>query len=442
MAVQFHVKITAPVTRTATIASKVVASQQQRDFYGFRNRKFDLPLVQVPVELPVYRVENFRTFTDQRDFISTEKKPANYFLSGQESEEVQQAQHQLLYRLALRGKADSVVPVSDVLEVEGQREPLLITASGVVVNGNRRLAALRELYAKGSKFSHFSHVDVLVLPADATVEEIVDIEANLQAMPETKLDYDWIGEAQLISRLVGLGRTHKQVAEQLHRKEKEIRYAIQTLAEADLYLKEAPGTGGSYSEIREDAEQLFGDLPKLLEGKPEPMKEASRVIAWTLYQNKDRLDGRLYDYNAAIGSSADDVLDRVAAELGIATETGVPDEESVGEDTEDFLVDLGEEPAPSFDGVVAALRNPDNEAAIEALLEATQAVVQLNKGRRSGEAALRSIQQAHTKLVSVDLSKAEKSTFPKIRKQLDAIRAVLTELDKKAQKYERPQTLK
>lgn len=428
----YKVQITAPVNRTSTIASKVVASSDKREFYGFRNRRNELPLIQVPIDLPIYRMENFRTFTDQRDYIAAESKGTDYFSAGQESEEAQQAQHQLLYRLALKGKADSIVPVAAVLEVEGQREPLLITAGGVVVNGNRRLAALRELYAQGSKFSHFSHIDVLVLPQDATAEEIVDVEANLQAVPETKLDYDWIGEAQLINRLVGLGRTHKEVADQLRRKEKDIKYAIQTLAEADLYLKEAPGSEGSYSEIREDAEQLFGDLPKLLDGKSEQMKEASRVIAWTLYQNKGRLEGRLYDYNSAIGNLADAVLDRVADELGIETEAGGQDGEGTDDD---FAIDLDDEnPVTSFAGVVEALKTPDNDAAIEVLIEAAQTEIQLEKGQKSGTAALRSVQQAHTKLASVDLSKAEKSTIPKIAKQLDAIKSIIAALEDKIAK--------
>ena len=424
----YKIQITAPVNRAATIASKVVAATEKREFYEFRNRRCEFPLIQVPIDLPVYRVENFRTFTDQRDYLSSEGKKADYFSSGQESEEVQQVQHQLLYKLALTGKTKEDSSVSEVLENQGQRRPLLITAGGVVVNGNRRLAALRELYDKGSKFSHFSHVDVLVLPADATIEEIVDVEANLQAISDVKLDYDWIGEAQLINRLVSLGRSTAQVAAQLRRKEKDIKYAIQTLAEADLYLKEAPGTEGSYSEIREDAEQLFGDLPKLLEGKTEPMKEAGRVIAWTLYQNKNRLDGRLYDYNAAIGALADDVLDRVADELGIATEMGGEESSETADD--EFAVDIGGElSVTNFGGVIEALKAPDNDAAIEALIEATQTVIQIDKGRKSGKAALKSVQQAHTKLASVDLSKAEKSTVPKISKQLEAIKTLIDSLE-------------
>ena len=141
----YKIQLTSPVTRAATIASKIVASTEKREFFGFRNRVHHLPFIQAPIDLPVYRMENFRTFTDQRDYIAENGKKADYFAAGTESEEVQQAQHQLLYRLALKGKADSVVPVADVLEAEGQRQPLLITAGGIVVNGNRRLAALREL---------------------------------------------------------------------------------------------------------------------------------------------------------------------------------------------------------------------------------------------------------------------------------------------------------
>ncbi len=48
----YKIQITAPVNRAATIASKVVASTDKREFFGFRNRKHDLPLIQVPIELP------------------------------------------------------------------------------------------------------------------------------------------------------------------------------------------------------------------------------------------------------------------------------------------------------------------------------------------------------------------------------------------------------
>ncbi|MEX2692388.1 hypothetical protein [Rhizobium mongolense] len=424
----YQIELSAPLTRIATIQNKVKVSTTKREFYGFRNRKSELPLVQVPLALPVYRMENFRTFTDQHDYVTAEGKNANFFSAGQESETAQQAQHLLLARLAQKGKEGSVVPVIDVLRKHGQREPLLITATGVVVNGNRRLAAMRELYEEdGTAFASFSHVDVLVLPADATEDEILDVEANLQATPETKLDYDWIGELQLINRLVNLGRSHEQVANQLQRKEKEIKNAVLALAEADLYLKES-GSEGSYGEIREDAEQLFKDLPKALDGKDERGKEASRAIAYSLFRNKEKLPSRIYDYNAGFGRLADKVLKRVGDELGIA-------ESSEGELTaqtaeEEVYLDFGEAtPDEDYRKVVDVLKDEANETAASALIEAVVTEIEIDKGTRSGEAALKAIGQAHTKLASVDLGKASDDTFPAIAKQLEAIRVIVAALE-------------
>lgn len=416
------------------------ASTKTQEFYGFRNRRSELPIIQIPIDLPVYRMENFRTFTDQKDFIAEERKAADFFSSGQESEAVQQAQHQLLHRLALKGKSDSILPVINVLKKDGQREPLLISANGVVVNGNRRLAALRELYEEDRvAFAQFSHIDVMVLPSDATPDETVDIEANLQAMPETKLDYDWIGEAQLIKRLVSLGRTPAQVADQLHRQEKDIKYSIQTLAEADLYLKEAKGTSGSYSEIREDAEQLFGDLPKLIENKSEAMKEASRIVAWTLFQNKDRLPGRLYDFNPAIGKLTEDVLERMSAELGIGTDQSEPDDGSEDQTDGGFDVALDDdEPSQGYQSILDALKTDDNDDAVEALIEAAQTAIELEKGKRSGSAALKTVTQAHSKLASVDLSKADAATLPGVSKQLTAIKALVSNMEAFVAKTNKP----
>ena len=431
----YQIQITAPVTRAGIIQKKVEgATAPARDFYGFRNRKSALNVIQVPIGLPVYRMENFRTFTDQRDYLTMEKKSTDFFSKGQESEIAQQAQHGLLVRLAEKGVAESVAPVIEVIRKEGQREPLLVTASGVVVNGNRRLAGMRELHASEPvAFASLSHIDVMVLPADATEDEIVDIEANLQAMQETKLDYDWIGEAQLIKRLIGLGRSHEQVANQLHRKEKDIKYALQQLAEADLYLKEASSTG-SYVEIREDAEQLFKDLPKAIEGKSERAKEASRAIAYALFRNKDKLPGRLYDFNAAFGKLADDVLERVSNDLGISSEPltdgGVAEGDDIHIDLGDIDIDLGDGSSePNYEGVIEALKAPDNEEAVETLIDAAQTAIELEKGKKSGSAAFKTVGQAHSKLASVDILKADAGTLPGIKKQLEAIKALVAAME-------------
>lgn len=425
----YVMKLTAPVERETIIEKACKNPIGSEAFYDFRSAKYDLPVIRVGIELPVYRMQNFRTYTDQHEYIAKEKKPASFFAAGQEVESVQQVQHELLVRLAKKGVSDSVVPVIDVLEKEGQREPILITASGVVVNGNRRLAAMREL--------GMTHLNVMVLPADATADEIVDIEASLQGRPETKLDYDWIGEGELINCLIGMGRTTKKVADQLHRSEKDIKNALQALTEVDLYLKEWAHAEGEYSRVREDAEQLFKDLPKRLEGKDVNLAQASRVIAWSLFDNREKLPGRIYDFNPAFGKLASDVLDRLASDLGLSTTDDTRAGRTEYEDV-NFSIDFdNEEEVVSYDSVIDALKDESmRDEAIDALIEAAQSAIEMEKGQKSGEAALRALSQANGKIASVDLLRATPDTYPKIKKQLDTIEGLCKQLRTKLAELE------
>jgi len=415
----YTVTIISPAEREATIKRAISSPLRTEDFYYFRNTTYPLPVIRIKIDIPIYRMENFRTFTDQKEYLIKENLNSDYFQKGQESETVQQIQHKLLSSLARKGKEGSVVPVIDVLRKDKQQEVLLITATGIVVNGNRRLAAMRDLYSENTpETSSFSHVNVMVLPPDATWEEIIDIEASLQGRPETRLDYDWIGDAQLINTQVNIHKSTANVAERLNRTEKEIKNSLQALAEADLYLKEWAKAEGEYSRIKDDAEQFFKDLPKRLEGKDSQLESASRAIAWTLFENRAKLPSRIYDYNAAFGKLAADVLDRFSNNLGIATGQG----ESNSDDG-DFAVDIGtDEDVVTYDGVIDVLQeSADNEDTITALIEAVIDSIETEKGQKSGDAALKAISQAHSKMMSIDLSRANPSTYAAISKQLEAI---------------------
>lgn len=426
---QYNVTIKSRSEREALIAKGKAATgpADVYPFYEFRNRLTQLPVVRLPIDLPIYRMQNFRTFTDQAEYIATEGVAADYFSGGQESETVQQVQHRMLATLATR-KTDSVAPVRDVLKREGQREPLLITASGIVVNGNRRLAAMRELYAEEpGAFANFSHIDFAVLPQDATLADVIDVEAALQAKQETKLEYDWVGDAQLMKAMVLQHGGTGEVAKRLNRGDKEIRNTIQALAEADIYLKEWVGAPGHYSKVRDDAEQLFKDLPKRLEGKDAELQQASRVIAWSLLENRDRLPGRVYNYNAAFGKLATDVLDRVASELQVSTEAGV------AEDGDDFVVDFGEEEAVvSYAAIIDQLRDETSKSeTIDVLIDAVQSAIEVEKGRSSEKASLKAVGQAHAKLMAVDIARAAPDTHAAMRRQLEGIEHLARNLIKK-----------
>ena len=420
----FQVKMEAPAIREAKILASVNASTETRDFYDFRNQKTQLKLVRIASDLLVYRMENFRTYIDQHTYIIRDGKPADFFLAGQENESVQQLQHEILAQLARKGRADSIVPVIDVLKTEKQREPILISHRGVVVNGNRRLAGMRELFDEDSTANaEFSHIDCLVLPADTTPEEIVDIEARLQAKPETKLDYDWIGDCLLIQKLLDLGRTTAQVADRLNRKQSEIKNALAALGEATVYLKDWAKAEGDYTKVR-DSEQFFKDLPGLIQGKEEGLADASRVIAWNLFENRDQLDDRLYAFNTVVGKNAADVMDRVAERLGI------PLSGDTVEDDGSFAVDVDvPDTVPVYQPVIDALRDPAKKIeALDVLIEVSRGVLEQERGRKSSGAALKAIITANTRLSEVDLSRADPSSYSAMDRQLEQIIKRATDL--------------
>lgn len=420
----FQVKLQSPAVREAKIRASVQASTDTRDFYEFRNQKSQLKVIRIAQDALVYRMENFRTYSDQHAYIIREGHPPDYFLTGQEKESVQQLQHEILAKLARAGRADSVTPVFDVLKVERQREPLLITYRGMIVNGNRRLAAMREILAEdGSAYAEFAHIDCQVLPDDATPEEIVDIEAGLQGKRETKLDYDWVGDCRLIQRLIDLGRSQNQVADRLNRKVSEIKNALAAFGEAAVYLKDWAKAEGDYTRVR-DAEQFFKDLPSLLQGKGQPLADASRVLAWNLYENREQLNDRLYSFNVVIGKSAAEALDRLSSELGIPLNVEEPDDDG----TFDVEVDTGEA-ASSFQPIIDAFRDDGKkQEAIERLVEVAQGIVEEGRGRKSGGAALKAIITANARLMEVDLGRANAATYAAIGRQLDQITKRVGEL--------------
>jgi hypothetical protein len=425
--VAYKVSLAPPVDREARIAAAIAASTKTEEFYDFRGTKVSLPVVRLPVGVPVYRMENFRTFSEQAEYCAREAKSRDFFLSGQENESAQQVQHDILVQLAKKGNK-SVVPVIEVLEREGQRESLLVTHRGMLVNGNRRLAAMRELYARDpGTFASFGHVDCKVLPADTTPADILQIEAVLQAKPETRLDYDWIGDAQLLSALMKLLGSTEAVAQRLGRKKGEVQNTLQALAEADLYLKDWAGTPGQYKVVADEGEQLFADLPTQISGKSAALAEASRVIAWSLFDNRTRIEGRLYGYNVAFGKRAEDVLERLAEELDVSS---VPEVDAGGSELE-FEIDA-EPSSANYRPLIEQLKNAaTRDRAVDALIEVCTSVVESEKDKKSGNAALKAVTAAHARLAEVDLSRASPDTFDSIVRQLESVSARTAALQQK-----------
>lgn len=428
----FEIKIKPISERKEIIAQRVEASTEFYEVYDFRSDTYRAKVISLPISFPVYRMENCRTFSAQQSEISSGKLDPSFFETGQELSSAQQVQHRLLTKLAKEAPG-SITPIMKVLSDDGQREPILITSSGVVVNGNRRLSAMRELYraADGSVDERFSHVKCAVLPPDTTPDEVDDIEADLQARPETKLDYDWIGDARLIRRQVNKGRSTKEVADRLRRSKQDIENTLQALDEADLYLSEWINKPGQYELVAREGEQIFGDIPKQIARKETALQNASRAIAWSLFENRDQISGRIYNLNPAFGKLAPQVLQMLSENLDLPSEESDDSDEDAGFE---FEIE-SDESAVDYTPLINALREEESkDEAFSALLDAAESAIELARGEKNEKAALKALSQANAKITAIDVNSAGASTLEPMLKQIGSIRSVLDKLEEQIQK--------
>ena len=262
----YKIRVTPKHEREAQIALGSQNPIERSAFHEYQNATQQLPVVRLPIELPIYRIANGRTRTAQLQYVRFHGLPATFFSAGQENQETQQAQHDILDRFSKEGTA-SIMPIATVLGEGKQTDPILVTIAGVVVNGNRRLAAMRELYATGEPaYSGFSHINCKVLPATVTDKEIKEIEIRLQMQPETKLPYTWVNEALTIKDLIHNDFTRDEIVRDMRKQPRDVDNALQALSHAEIYLKDWRREPEEY-DLVEGAEQLFADMARLLKDK-------------------------------------------------------------------------------------------------------------------------------------------------------------------------------
>ncbi len=216
---------------------------------------FDVPFQQrqdarvrivVPLAFPLYNIASGRTHRAQQEWIERHGQSADFF-ADPEDPDVQSAQHDIL---------------RDLIEQEGlsadlarrqQRNPIVLTYDGFIIDGNRRVCALREQ-------GDVENVTAVVLPEDATTPEIYETELELQMARETRADYNWIDQALHVRYGVrDLGENAHSVAQRMNVDDREIEAILRRLTLVDLYLDwlEMPG---AYHRVPEEREQAFIEL--------------------------------------------------------------------------------------------------------------------------------------------------------------------------------------
>lgn len=296
-----------------------------------------------------HRVRAQRTLDPERDRILNERPWS------------EEGQEYLRYLLTRDPKDPSktdpdYTALLDELEEFGQRDPGIISPNGVLVDGNTRCAALRELGRE--------HIRVGVLPEDTSRQDINRVELALQLRRDKRRDYSYLNRLIAVEEQLAAGRKQEDVA-------REFNIKLPTLRR-DRWIYELINDAIDRSRTKDGASLRLVDF----EDHQEKLRELARDYA-TLATTDPNAAERLKESRLAMV-----VLNLPKTTLRLAEsdfyerylEKRLPD--SLRSDTEESAASVG---IPGLDGVVI----PDDAADVKAVRELTDKLLKADAARRA-----------------------------------------------------------
>lgn len=307
--------------RKGEIESKKNAAKEVYNL-EFMGKYQALPVIEVRIEFPVYRLNNGRTKSFQREYLAIHPEIAkDIFIRDHDSVEAQIAQHEILKALA----DEENLMRSFRHDNLQQTEPLISTFDGVIVNGNRRLCVWRELmYSDNKTYKQFETIKLAILP-ECDEQAIYDLEKRLQVQNTMKAEYHWHTIALMASEEIEQGTPlRKFVADSFGKSQQQINLMIECRQYAETYLQRN-GTPDQWSLVDKDMhafEQMVKGRRKV-EGAGK--KELFETLSFT-FVNSSKNEGRLYELIPNIAENIDAITQNLFVKLDIADDRYVSDE--------------------------------------------------------------------------------------------------------------------
>jgi len=415
-------------TRSATLKERQVEAERDRSptfDVPFRGRRLHLHRLRIETSFPLYRIQSGRTHRAQSQYLEGHPELPKDFFSDPEDPKVQKAQHEIL--LGMINERDLSADLKD----RKQLSPLVLTSDGYVVDGNRRLAALRN--------QREDYADAVVLPADAQSHEIYETEIELQMQRETKAPYNWIDQALHIEYgLRELNEPVATVARRMRKSEAEINNEIAKLQLVRSYLAWV-GAEGKYHKVPQPGggsmEQAFEEMAEAfrrptLKRKDEPDLRVIREACFAAIQR----EAGYMEIRRTIKQLAQNA-GRVAEKVRLRS-TGpasIPDPPSpspssaksapgAGSKTADPLRALAAEtsrasPPPDLAELLRVVNDPGKAMLVA---EAVEDLEEEEKQSKRQQVPLQRIQRAITELQQVELDQ-ESVDLPEVAKALEKL---------------------
>ncbi|MEM9619370.1 MAG: hypothetical protein AAF936_15555 [Pseudomonadota bacterium] len=370
----------------------------------FQGKPQYMPVHSVPLDLPRYRLENGRTTGSQAEYLaSNADADEDFFRVDGESEAAQQAQHIILQKLS-RGSKN----LFQEFDTGEQEEPIILSAIGYVINGNRRLSTWRALYEEDpAKYARFATIEAIILPP-CDDRDLDRLEAELQLKEDLKAEYSWTSQALMMrEKMQRFDYNEAEISSIYDFKKGELQELLDCLDYADEYLT-SRGAPRQYSQV-DGKEFAFRQICRSRKKVKSPQeREMFEKSAFCL--TDDAAEGtRTY---AEIQKAADN-LQEIASDL-----------------VEEFEVEAeGKAESEVAEELSAILSESENfDRARETIQETIAAATARARDRKKEQHVASRVEQAKQNLIEAREAINEDSSRKGVASKLDDITALVDDL--------------
>lgn len=219
----------------------------RRELFELNGKMTELEVYRLPVELLRYNIRNGRFAAELRE----REAALGRQLNPEDGEDAKE-----LEKLLLKNTTQASYLRDDILRI-GQLRPGVITQDGAIIDGNRRVAVMKQLYQETSN-SRYLYFDTVRLPSVVSPRDLWRIEAGIQLSADLKASYGPVNELLKIKEGIDAKLSFNEVAAILGGSDTAdtVKEKLERLSLIESYLKFI-GEPDTYSEAERRVEHFI-----------------------------------------------------------------------------------------------------------------------------------------------------------------------------------------
>lgn len=222
----------------------------------YHGKRITLPAFEIPLEYLVYNQYNGRIGSVVKSY-----ERQNHVIDPEDPHD-----KALIEKFLWESKPDANKKTRERLLKEHQEKHGIVTADGVIIDGNRRASLLNSIMMDESipfnEKSHCQYFVAIILPEDADKKEILALETTYQMGEDAKVDYNPIEKYLKCADLKAEGFHDEDIARMMGDTKSNVQMYLSVLKLMEDYLDEY-GYTGMYTQLEKN-EDSFQKLDSAL----------------------------------------------------------------------------------------------------------------------------------------------------------------------------------